>query len=219
MNKKLLTILILLYATTLVFVGCKKEKQKGKHQWREYGAPTVSEIPSFGVHPERGSDSNAVPVYVAPIYFPTGRDAQGKPQYRKIMYEMDSLTPFNIDAALRDLEIINPDALFCDIVILDSEGLELVGPGADNSKAYKVLTADGIVRYVVDDKHVLESDLVNEGEYEGIDDVAKQVGMITTEDVIDAITNTFKENFQYADCKLEAATYDEYLKNHPEVKE
>lgn len=217
MNKKVLTILLMLYIALLVFVGCKS-KQKVKHQWREWGAPTVSETVAFGVHPERGSDSNAVPVYVAPIYYPTGRDDKGKPQFKKIMFELDKLNPENIDFALRELEIINPDALFCDIMTKESDGLEFVGPGADNSVRAKVLITDGMVRYVVDDKHILGSDLVNEEDYEGITDLVRQKGLITNEDVVLAITNTFKENFQFVNCELGAATYEEYLKLHPNAK-
>lgn len=217
MKNKIFISLLFIYITLLIFVGCTS-KQKRKHQWREWGAPTVSEPVAFGVHPERGSDSNAVPVYVAPIYYPIGRNDKGKPEFKKIMFELDELTAENIDFALRDLEIINPDALFCDILTKESDGLEFVGPGADNSSRLKVLLEDGMVRYVVDDKHILASDLVNEEDYEGIADITRQKGMITNEDVILAITNTFKENFQFVNCELGAATYDDYLKSHPNAK-
>ena len=238
MNKKILFLIICAYVCLISVFGCKK--QKVKHQWREWGAPTVSETVAFGVHPERGSDSNAIPVYVAPIYVPSGRDENGKQVFKKILYEMNKKTPENIDLALKDLGVINQDALFCDVLTKESDGLEFAGPGASSNRA--TIFTDGIIRYVIDDNHSLESDMVNieeyltgfSGNYDNADEVNKfldektnneKVGLITNEDVIKAITDTYKENYEFVLCNLGVASieeyneYQEYKKNLPEYNE
>ena len=152
--KKVLYI-VLIVTLSLMCFSCKK---KVKHKWIEVGADPNPTPVAPGVHPERGSDSNAVPVVLVPIYKPSGRDKDGNPQYTKYLYEMDKLTPENLDSALKEVQLIGEDSLFCDLVLSDSDVIVNAGPGASDSK----LTKKGTIRYVD-----LSSPLDNSDQYEG----------------------------------------------------
>ncbi len=205
--KKRIFYFILMVFIVVMAVSCGKKK---KRKWRELGA-SPSEVVEFGVHPERGSNDEE-PVYLGLIYIPTGENKQGVQQYKKIIYELEELSGEELDYAFKDLGLISEEALFCDVMIKSSEGYELVGPGGKDPK--EKIETDGLVRYVVDDNYSLDSSLVNEEDYEDIN-ITNFEGRIKAEDVVNAITMTFKENYQFVNCELAAATYAEYLKEHP----
>ena len=97
-----ITLLVLMAFLVLLSFGCKK---KVRHKWIEVGAEPTNEKVTPGVHPERGSDSNAVKVILAPIYYPLGRDKKGVPQYKKYLYELEELTPETLDEAINNAMI------------------------------------------------------------------------------------------------------------------
>ena len=199
--KKTLYILLILSMTIMCF-SCKK---RAKHRWMEPGADLNPVKVTPGVHPERGSDSNAVPVALVPIYYPKGRDQDGQAKYDKIFYEMDGtmaeLTPDDVDMALKEVRLIDQSSVFCDLVLSESDEIVDAGPGALNSK----LTKKGTVRYVD-----LASPIDNSDDYEGKYFAKDLAGMIDQNDIEYCITATFQENFQLVSCDIEPVDYDEY---------
>ena len=204
-SKKIINILLivtLLIASLFSFTACKK---KVKHRWIEVGADMSPQKVTPGVHPERGSDSNAVPVILVPIYYPTGRNDQGLAQYKKYFYEMEELTPDNIDIAMKQIGLIGEDSLFCDLLIEESDEVALAGPGASES----MLTKRGIVRYVD-----LSSPIDNSDSYAGKILDKDLVGLIEQEDVEYCILQTFEENFQLVSCDIEPVDMQVYIDVH-----
>ena len=201
--KKILYILAIM-SLALLMVSCKK---KPRHKWMEVGADPNPPKVEPGVHPERGSDSNAVPVVLAPVLYPTGRDKNGVAQYKKYFYELDELTPENIDVALKGIGLIDEASLFCDLVIedVDTEDSQSAGPGAVGQK----LNKKGIVRYVD-----LSTSIDNSDEYEGKVYPKDLAGMIDQNDIEYCITQTFEENFQLVSCDIEPVDMDEYRRVH-----
>ena len=190
--------------------GCKKER----HNWVEIGPDgkpikksTISIAP--GVHPERGSESNATKVILAPIYYPVGRDKDGNPKYKKYLYELEELTPETIDLAMKDIALIDESSLFCDLVIEDSEEILSAGPGGKEAS----LTKKGIVRYVD-----LGSPADNSDSYEGKYYVKDLIGLIDQHDIEHCITETFRENFQLVSCTLQPVDMDVYREVHKNDK-
>ena len=200
MTNKVKRIIYVVLIATLVLTSfsCKK---RTKHKWREVGVDTTNEKITPGVHPERGSDSNAVPVYLAPLFFPVGRNQDGVSEYKKYFYEMDELTADNIDKALKEVGIIDDSSVFCDLVIKESKEVAAAGPGASESK----LTKSGTVRYVD-----LASPIDNSDDYEGKTAAKDLVGMIDQADIEYCITATFQENFQLVSCDIEPVDYSVY---------
>ena len=203
MTKKLkkITYIVLIVTLALMSFACAKRK----HKWMEVGADPNPPKIEPGVHPERGSDSNAVPVYLASIYFPLGRDKDGVAQYKKYFYEMDELTPENLDLAMKGVGLIDESSLFCDLVLEESDVIADAGPGAVDSK----LTKKGTVRYVD-----LASNIDNSDNYEGKYLAKDLAGMIDQHDVEYCITASFQENFQLVSCDIMPVEYDIYKQVH-----
>ena len=200
MKKKLISLLIFLMVM-MTMASCAKRKRN----WKVVGEEDNKTPIEFGVHPERGTDSNAAKVYVATIYYPLGRDENGKSTYRKILYDMEELTPNGLDLAMKDLGILSLDTLFVDFEIEDSDVTEAVGPGAVG----EVLNKMGTIYYVNDmDGHEIYSALYNFLEYEGKTNLE---GMIDEDDIINAMCYTFKDNYQLVSCGLVPANYQDYL--------
>lgn len=212
MRKKYILALILAIATTTILSGCKKQH---KAQWREYGVEENKETVSFGIHPERGTDSNAVPVFTAIIFSPTGLDSNGKSTYKRYTYEMDELTPENIDLALKDYGVIAEDCLFVDLEITDSYlEPQSAGPGAPG----EMLTKEGNVRYVdmpAGQGPEVYSNITNDGDYEEGQDTT---GKIDMDEVIKAVCLTYQENYQLLTCSWQAANMTDYYNAHPDKK-
>ena len=196
--------IILMLLALLALTSCKKQV---KHKWMEKGADPNPPKVAPGVHPERGSISDAVPIVSAPILIPMGRDTDGKMQYAKYFYDMEALTTDGIDAAMKEFDLITPSSLFCNLLIEDVENPDqdvLAGPGAKGEK----LTKKGVARYVV-----LESDLINEDDPSMYDEVTEE-GLITRSDIEDCIKKTFEENYQLVSCDIEMVSMDEYRRLH-----
>ncbi|MBO6119121.1 MAG: hypothetical protein J6P02_01500 [Lachnospiraceae bacterium] len=204
MNKSFKKVLYVCLIVSLIFT-CFSCKKNTKHKWMEVGAdPNPAKIEP-GVHPERGSESNAIPIVLIPIYFPTGRDKEGVSQYKKYFYEMLELTPDNVDLALKEMGLIDESSLFCDLVISESDVIADAGPGASESK----LTKKGTVRYVD-----LASPIDNSDSYEGKYLAKDLAGMIDQHDVEYCITATFQENFQLVSCDIVPVDYSVYKQVH-----
>lgn len=205
--KRIISLFLIMIMAITMF-ACKKQQ---KHKWIEVGSDPNPPKVAPGPHPERGSDSDAIPIVSTPIIFPTGRDKNGVQQYVKYFYDMEELTPEKLDAAMKEIGpnkegLINKTSLFCDLQIIEDAGEgKAVGPDSPGA----MLTNKGIVRYVV-----LDSDIINEG-VEGATYNKKTLeGMISRDDVIDCVKQTFEENFQLASCEFEEVTMDEYKKIH-----
>ena len=111
MHKRFRSVLyiLLVFILILLCISCKK---KVRHKWIEVGSDPNPVKVEPGVHPERGSESNAVPIVLVSIYYPTGRDKDGVPQYKKYFYEMEEMTPDNIDIAMKEIGLIDESSLF-----------------------------------------------------------------------------------------------------------
>lgn len=199
--KKVVTKIIVLLTLSLLIVGCFGCKKK--HKWIEVGAPTISEaMKKPGVHPERGTESDALNIKLAPLTFPTGRDKDGKQQYKKYMYEyLDEKTPELINQGLKDIKLIGQDAIFYGLEISESDEVQSGGPGAVESQ----LTKKGIVRYAN-----LSSPIDNQSKYEGKYYVKDLMGLIDEAAIANSIALTFEENFQLVSCDIEVVDPNEY---------
>ena len=204
MVKKIRKILYVVLIITLALT-CFSCKKKRKHKWMEAGVDNTPVKVEPGVHPERGSDSNAVPIYLAPLYFPSGRNKDGVAEYKKYFYEMEELSPENLDMALKEVGLIDEGSVFCDLVIEESDVIANAGPGAIDSK----LTKKGTVRYVD-----LASPIDNSDDYEGKYVAKDLAGMIDQHDIEYCITATFQENFQLVSCDIVPVDYETYNKVH-----
>lgn len=212
MKKRVFLSMLMILSIICLIGGCG---QKRKRNWKVYGEATESTPVAFGVHPERGSDSNAQKVFNAIIYYPTGRDANGVSQYRKIMYELNELTPEGLDYAMKDLEIIAPDSLYYDFVIEDSDVVESAGPGAP---AGAVLNKVGHLYYVDQlNGRGVYSTLTNDNEYEGKTGKDRE-GVIDMDDIYDSMCLTFKENYNLVDCAYWPANEQDYIEKYGSLK-
>lgn len=203
-NIRKILIFTLLALMVLMSFACKK---KVKHKWIEVGSDPNPPKIAPGVHPERGSESDAVKIEVATIYAPLGRDKKGKPEYKKILYELETITPDAINDALIDVGVLDEETTFCDLVIEDSEEVLNAGPGATEAQ----LTKKGTVRYVE-----IVSSLENSDQYEGKAYAKDIIGMIDQADIYYCITKTFEENFQLVSCDIGYVDMDVYDEIHPE---
>lgn len=201
-NIKKVIIYTLLVLMVLVSFSCKK---KVKHKWIEVGSDPNPAPITPGVHPERGTESDAVKIILAPIYRPLGRDKDGVPQYKKYLYELEELTPETLNEALMDVNLIDKSSLFCDLFIEDSEEVLSAGPGAAESQ----LTKKGTVRYV-DLSSVLDNSDMYKDKYYAKD----LVGLIDQNDIEYCITKSFEENFQLVSCDIQPVDMDTYNQVH-----
>lgn len=196
--------LLLALAIVIVNTSCAK---KMKHKWMEKNPQSEgTPVTRYGVQTSKGTDSNAVPIYLAIITFPAGAGTDGKPKYKHYEYEMDELTEEGLDEALKKYLIVGDDALFCGLEIMDSEVVENAGPSGEVAQ----LTKKGVVRYAN-----LSSPLDNSEKYEGKFYGKDIAGMINEDDIATCITQTFAENFQLVSCEIEivdASYYDNVYK-------
>lgn len=204
--KKFIYIILMAFVALTLF-SCKKTV---KHKWIEVGSDPNPPKVEPGVHPERGTMSDAVPIVSVPIIVPTGKDSDGKMKYTKYFYDLEVLSTEGIEEAMKEFDLITPSSLFCNLVIEDVDDPNqdvLAGPGGATGEK---LTKKGIARYVV-----LESDLINEDDTSKYDEETQE-GLITREDVEECIARTFEENYQLVSCDIEMVSMDEYRRLHGE---
>lgn len=213
MVRKLRKILILALISLVMIacLACGKKKKRVLYELDKDGNPIITtEKIAPGVHPERGTDSNAVPVFLAPIYYPTGAVYDSKKRatkqvFKKFLFELEKLTPEALDEAMKSMNLISEDSLFVDFTISESNEVISGGPGSSES----MITKKGVVRYCE-----LSTEADNSESYEGKTFGKDLEGMITMEDIIKCIAQTYEENFQLVSCDVENVDYDEYLKVH-----
>ena len=196
-NTKKYAYILFLAIMTMMLISCKKQV---KHKWIEVGADPTPEKVTPGVHPERGSMSDAVPIVTAAVLVPTGRDSDGKLRYIKYLYDMEELTHEGVDMAMKELGLISENSVFCDLLIEDvgnGEDSISAGPGAESGET---LNKKGTVRYAI-----LDSNLINGKEGDELRD-----NLITLKDIEECVTGTYAENFQLATCDIEMISMEEY---------
>ena len=214
--KKVIYIYLIVSMAVFSFSCGKRTKS-----WKEPGSKMIDESITPGVHPERGSISDAVPIYNATIYVPLGMqetevidvdDKTGMPiidektkkakkskrikrDYKVVTYEMNELTPENIDAALKYYGVLGEDAEFYSFEKEDYNGDGgLAEPGGTGK-----LDKKGIVSYV----NFISSAIDNSSEYEGKGLNAKDlIGKIDQTDIEYCIIETFASNFKLATCEI-----------------
>ena len=215
--KKTLYILLVMSMAACIF-SCGK---KTKHNWVEPGGETTKESITPGVHPERGSISDAVPIYTAVIYVPLGmqekevvdiNDKSRKTKkiirdYKTVMYEMNELTAENIDMALKYYGVLGEDAEFYSLEEVDDDSAKnSAGPGATGN-----LTKKGIVSYV----DFISSALDNSEKYAGKGlNTRDLIGKIDQADIEYCIVETFASNFNLTSCELRLVDDKGYVKKN-----
>lgn len=212
MKRRVIISILMILSIVCFIAGCGSKRKKN---WKVFGEATESTPVAFGVHPERGTDSNAQQVFNAIVYIPTGRDSKGESQFRKIMYELNELSPEGLDFAFKDLELIAPESLYYDFEMEQAQEVENAGPGAP---AGTVLNKTGNLYYVDElGGRGLYSSMTNDNEYEG--KTGKDLeGMIDMDDVIEAMCLTFKENYNLVDCVYWPANENDYIKKYGSLK-
>lgn len=208
-NFKKIVYIALIVATIASMFSCGK---KTKHKWVEVGAEQTTEKITPGVHPERGSISDAVPIETVIVYVPLGiqekeenvQNQNGtsvkvkrfKSAYKTVLYDVNEITPETVDMALKDLRVLGEDSEFYSLEILDDNDSKMAaGPGASNN-----LTKKGLLSYV----DYISSPLDNTDNYEGKGLNEKDlVGRIGQEDIVYCVTETFASNFNLTSCDIQ----------------
>lgn len=206
-NKKIIYVLLIV-SVLISLVSCGKRK----HKWVEKGAEQSTESIAPGVHPERGSISDATPIETAIIYVPLGirekeeevtnpngskvKVKRYKSDYRAVLYDLNEITPESVDMALKDLRVLGEDSEFYSFVLLDDNDNQMsAGPGGAG-----MLTKKGLLSYV----DYISSPLDNSDDYEGKNTNTKDgIGRIAIEDIVHCVTETFTTNFNLTSCEVQ----------------
>jgi hypothetical protein len=212
---KRIIYITLMIAAVLSLLSCGKKR---KHNWIEVGAEKTTEKITPGVHPERGSISDATPIETAIIYVPIGiqekeesvtnpngtvvKVPRYKNSYRTVLYDLNEITPESIDMALKDLKVLGEDSEFYGLKIVDddSENNRAAGPGASGT-----LNKKGILSYV----DYISSPIDNSDEYEDKGTNGKDlIGKISLEDIVHCVTETYISNFNLTTCEMQLVNKD-----------
>ena len=199
---------LLVVSMLLSLVSCGKRK----HKWVEKGAEQSTESIAPGVHPERGSISDATPIETVIIYVPLGiqekeeevtnpngskvKVKRYKSDYKTVLYDLNEITPESVDMALKDLRVLGEDSEFYSFKLLDdNENQMSAGPGGSG-----VLNKKGLLSYV----DYISSPLDNSDDFEGKDINSKDaIGRIALEDIVHCLTETFTTNFNLTSCEVQ----------------
>ena len=211
-NVKKVVYIALLVSMIATLFSCAKKR---KHNWVEVGTKETTEKITPGVHPERGSISDAVPIETAIIYVPLGiqekeenvtnpngsvvKVQRNKSAYRTVLYDLNEITPEAVDMALKDLKVLGEDSEFYSLEIVDDENNQMAaGPGATGTISKK-----GIVSYV----DYISSPSDNSEEYEGKEG-KDLIGKISLEDIVHCVTETYISNFNLSSCEMQLVNRD-----------
>lgn len=199
---------LLVVSMLLSLISCGKRK----HKWVEKGAEQSTESIAPGVHPERGSISDATPIETVIVYVPLGiqekeeevtnpngskvKVKRYKSDYKTVLYDLNEITPESVDMALKDLRVLGEDSEFYSFKLLDDDENQMsAGPGGSG-----VLTKKGLLSYV----DYISSPLDNSDDFEGKDINGKDaVGRIGLEDIVHCLTETFTTNFNLTSCEVQ----------------
>ena len=209
-NIKRIIYILLMVAMVASMFSCSKKR---KHNWVEVGAEQTTEKITPGVHPERGSISDATPIETVVVYVPLGIQAREetvqnpngasvkvtryRSAYKTVLYDLNEITPETVDMALKDLRVLGEDSEFYSLEMLDDNNSQMAaGPGEATSK----LTKKGLLSYV----DYISSPLDNSDNYEGKELNEKDlVGKIGQEDIVYCVTETFASNFNLTSCDIQ----------------
>lgn len=207
-NYKKIIYVLLMVSMLLSLISCGRRR----HKWVEKGAEQSTESIAPGVHPERGSISDATPIQTAIIYVPLGiqekeeeitnpngtkvKVKKYESDYKTVLYDLNEITPESVDMALKDLRVIGEDSEFYKFELIDdTENQISAGPGATG-----MLTKKGLLSYV----DYISSPLDNSDNYEGKNINSKDaIGRIAVEDIVHCLTETFTTNFNITSCEVQ----------------
>ncbi len=207
-NYKKIIYVLLMVSMLLSLISCGRRR----HKWVEKGAEQSTESIAPGVHPERGSISDATPIQTAIIYVPLGiqekeeeitnpngtkvKVKKYESNYKTVLYDLNEITPESVDMALKDLRVIGEDSEFYKFELIDdTENQISAGPGATG-----MLTKKGLLSYV----DYISSPLDNSDNYEGKNINSKDaIGRIAVEDIVHCLTETFTTNFNITSCEVQ----------------
>ena len=226
MNKKIKKALyiLLMMATMLTLFSCKK---KAKHKWIEVGSDPNPPKVEPGVHPERGTASDAVPIETAVIYVPVGlqekaiidpnKNAESSSGNKQSSSKNSSSSKNKKTAIKRDYKTVlyemealtaeNVDKALKALQVI-SEDMQLysfeivndnsVGVSAGPVDKSQALTQKGIVKYV----DFISSPLDNSDEYANKLNDKDLIGKIDGVDIMNCITETYASNFNLSSCEV-----------------
>lgn len=217
-NLKRIIYITLIVTMFAMLFSCGKKR---KHNWVEVGSEKTAEKIKPGVHPERGSISDATPIVTAIIYVPLGIQEKEenitnpngtvvkvpvyKGAYKTVLYDLNELTPESVDMALKDMKVLGEDSEFYSLKIVDDDSSEMsAGPGGVGK-----INKKGIVSYV----DYISSPADNSDEYEGKGTNGKDlIGMISLEDIVHCVTETYISNFNLTSCEMKLVNKDGSIK-------
>ena len=212
-NVKRIVYIALMVSMVATIFSCGKKR---KHNWVEVGSNKAAEKITPGVHPERGSISDAIPIETAIIYVPLGiqekeenitnpngvvvKVPRYKGAYKTVLYDLNEMTPESVDMALKDLKVLGEDSEFYSLKIIDDKDSEMVaGPGGTGK-----INKKGIVSYV----DYISSPIDNSEDYEGKQTGKDSIGMISLEDIVHCVTETYISNFNLSSCEMQLVNKD-----------
>ena len=226
MNKKIKKALyiLLMMATMLTLFSCKK---KAKHKWIEVGSDPNPPKVEPGVHPERGTASDAIQIETAIIYVPVGLQEKtvvdpsknkesdngnkqsssknsGSNKNKKTAIKRDYKT---VLYEMEELSAENIDKALKALQVI-GEDMKLysfdivsdnsVGVSAGPVDKSQALTQKGIVKYV----DFISSPLDNSDKYANKLNEKDLIGKIDGVDIMNCITETFASNFNLSSCEV-----------------
>lgn len=222
MIKKTLYILLMMIMMLTLF-SCKK---KAKHKWIEVGSDPNPPKVEPGVHPERGTVSDAVQIETAIIYVPVGlqekvvveptankdTNSGNKQSSSKNSSSKNKKTAIKRDykTVLYEMEVLNAENIDKALKALEviSEDMRLYSfeVVSDNNVTVpagpmdknEALTQKGIVKYV----DFISSPLDNSEKYENKLNDKELIGKIDGVDILNCITETFASNFNLSSCEV-----------------
>ncbi|MDO5563845.1 MAG: hypothetical protein Q4F88_01245 [Eubacteriales bacterium] len=189
-NKIIFCLMIILTLVLLVSCG----KKKGARIIYEDGIAQTGGSIEFGVQ-KKGSASNVEEaVKLVTIYVPLG---EGK--FRKELFEVDEITPKTVFDGLVHFGVLDEESIFQSYREYKDENIapQLAGPGAKEGKELLEMTGD------------LYIENLTAGYLVGPDgkDIATSVedGFGGLSAYLDAVVNTYVDNFGLVDCAINPA--------------
>lgn len=226
MNKKIKKVLYILLITAMMFTlfSCKK---KPRHKWVEVGADPNPPKVEPGVHPERGTVSDATEIETVIIYVPVGlqekvvvdpsQNTKSSNENKQSSSKSSNNNKNKKTAIKRDYKTVlyemeevsaeNVDKALKALQVI-SEDMELysfeivpdnsIGVSAGPIDKSQALTQKGIIKYI----DFISSPLDNSDEYANKLNEKDLIGRIDGVDIINCITETFASNFNLSSCEV-----------------
>ena len=227
--------ILLIMAMTFTLFSCKK---RIKNKWVEKDPQNVAPlVVEPGVHPEKGTASDIVPIETAVIYVPVGmqekavvdpnvnkesNNSNNKQSSAKNSSSKNKKTAVKRDykTVLYEMEELTADnvdkalkalnVISEDMVLYSFEKVtdESVVVSAGPMDKNQVLTQKGIIKYV----DFISSPLDNSDEYKNKLNDKDLIGKIDGIDIKNCIEETFASNFNLSSCELVLVDASGYVK-------